>query len=642
MAMNGKNQRQQQDHRSRQVSTPTAGSAPDGGAAEAALAAAMRRHRAGRFREAEALYRRILEARPDHPEALHLLGVVMHQTGRSDAAVEFIGKAIALDPGHANAHANLGVALAALGKLDAAATAYRKASALDPNHAEAHYNLGVALAGQGKLDDAVAAYRKAIALEPGHGEAHTNLGTALKDQGKLDEAVASYRKALTCNPNLAEAHSNLGNALYTQERREEAEASFRRAIEIDPRIVNAHYNLGNLLRKRGELAQAEESYRRGLALEPGNSRALNNLGYVLVRQGKVDEAVGSFRTAERLGPRDGKNVAAFRVSLLDEDKAHKGEPYVKHLKDVLVDTAYWSILDGDKVYSHETHGRNLANSPFIRGRTNPDMTKVIAVYPDPEAVIEERCVFVGGDENYSHWIARNLMKLSIIEHDTDLRSLPMLLNADLAPWQSETLQLLGIPRNRRILVNRNSIVKCNDIYVPTMLRNHPRMKMGLDWLRHKFLTGRETPSWESRDRIFVSRRDADKRHIVNEEDLVDRLAEFGFRVVVPGQMPFSEQVKTFSNAGIVVGAHGAGLQNVVFAPLDCRMIEITSTMIEHMNDFRRICHELGQEVVSIVSDSLVPDLARRSADTLIANSDFRVNVEEVVSVVTEIIADSSA
>ncbi len=69
------------------------------------------------------------------------------------------------------------------------------------------------------------------------------------------------------------------------------------------------------------------------------------------------------------------------------------------------------------------------------------------------------------------------------------------------------------------------------------------------------------------------------------------------------------------------------------------MIEITSTAIEFMDSFRRVCHELGQEVVSIVSDSLVPPTG---ADTLIMHSDFRVNVEEVVSVVNKIIADSSA
>ncbi len=40
---------------------------------------AIRVHRSGQFAEAEALYRRILEGHPDHPEVLQLIGVLAHQ-----------------------------------------------------------------------------------------------------------------------------------------------------------------------------------------------------------------------------------------------------------------------------------------------------------------------------------------------------------------------------------------------------------------------------------------------------------------------------------------------------------------------------------------------------------------------------------
>ena len=47
-----------------------------------------------RLTEAEACYRRVLAAHPDHADALHLLGVIAHQVGRRDLAVELIGQAI--------------------------------------------------------------------------------------------------------------------------------------------------------------------------------------------------------------------------------------------------------------------------------------------------------------------------------------------------------------------------------------------------------------------------------------------------------------------------------------------------------------------------------------------------------------------
>jgi hypothetical protein len=45
------------------------------------IAAAVRLHQGGDLTQAEALYRGILETQPDHPCAMHLLGVVAHQRG---------------------------------------------------------------------------------------------------------------------------------------------------------------------------------------------------------------------------------------------------------------------------------------------------------------------------------------------------------------------------------------------------------------------------------------------------------------------------------------------------------------------------------------------------------------------------------
>jgi len=54
------------------------------------MSAAQAHHDAGRLREAEALYRQVLRTWPDHPDALHLMGMLAYQVGRSDVAVELI------------------------------------------------------------------------------------------------------------------------------------------------------------------------------------------------------------------------------------------------------------------------------------------------------------------------------------------------------------------------------------------------------------------------------------------------------------------------------------------------------------------------------------------------------------------------
>ena len=64
---------------------------------EQSLNLALQHHSAGRLPEAEGIYRQILQADPNQPVALHLLGVIAHQKGKNDIAVDLIGKALAIN-----------------------------------------------------------------------------------------------------------------------------------------------------------------------------------------------------------------------------------------------------------------------------------------------------------------------------------------------------------------------------------------------------------------------------------------------------------------------------------------------------------------------------------------------------------------
>mgnify|MGYP001553781711 CR=1 FL=1 len=49
----------------------------------------------GRLSEAEALYRQVLQRQPDHPQTLHVLGLLHYQNGRMQLAVASLEKTIA-------------------------------------------------------------------------------------------------------------------------------------------------------------------------------------------------------------------------------------------------------------------------------------------------------------------------------------------------------------------------------------------------------------------------------------------------------------------------------------------------------------------------------------------------------------------
>ena len=73
-------------------------------------------HAAGRLGDAEARYRQILAAVPDHAPTRHMLGVLALQTGHPADALREIDAALATDPRPALVHANRANALLALGR----------------------------------------------------------------------------------------------------------------------------------------------------------------------------------------------------------------------------------------------------------------------------------------------------------------------------------------------------------------------------------------------------------------------------------------------------------------------------------------------------------------------------------------------
>jgi tetratricopeptide (TPR) repeat protein len=263
---------------------------------------ALQHHQAGRLQEAERLYRKVVAQRPNHADALHMLGVLSAQTGRLDAAIELIRKAISLNHNLPQAHNNLGNALRDVGRIDESIAACRQAIVLKPIFPEAFNNLGNALKDEGQLDESIDAYRQAVGLRANYAEAHNNLGVALKEKGRLDEAIAACRRAIAIRPGYSEAHNNLGNALKEKGQVDEAIANYRQAVALRSAFPEAHNNLGNSLKEKGQVDEAIAAHRRAIALRPDYADAFNSLGSALKEKGELEATIDAYRQAMALSP----------------------------------------------------------------------------------------------------------------------------------------------------------------------------------------------------------------------------------------------------------------------------------------------------------------------------------------------------
>lgn len=102
---------------------------------------ALRYHQSGQLQKAEEIYKKILHINPNHPDSLHLLGVIASQVGKIDIAVNLINKAIQNNPKNPAFYNNLGNVIKEQGELDEAISCYQKALGLKPDYAEAYNNL---------------------------------------------------------------------------------------------------------------------------------------------------------------------------------------------------------------------------------------------------------------------------------------------------------------------------------------------------------------------------------------------------------------------------------------------------------------------------------------------------------------------
>jgi predicted TPR repeat methyltransferase len=210
---------------------------------EEAISLAILLQKNEQFAEAQEVYNRILETRPDHPRALHYAGVLAHQQGRHGEALALIERSLALAPDQADWHSNLGIILQSGGRLDDAIDSYRRAIAIDPSHANAHNNVGVLLRAAGQPVEAEGAYREAIRLNPEHIDAYTNLGILLNGLKRTEEAAACYCKVITLRPKHREARKLLAMAHCTLGEIGKAVNIFEEWLEEDPENPIARHML---------------------------------------------------------------------------------------------------------------------------------------------------------------------------------------------------------------------------------------------------------------------------------------------------------------------------------------------------------------------------------------------------------------
>lgn len=214
-------------------------------------------------------------------------------------------------------------------------------------------------------------------------------------------------------------------------------------------------------------------------------------------------------------------------------------------------------------------------------------------------------------EGYPHWLMEVLPRLQGLEMlQSQSREKPIIIfNRKLNNWQNETIRLLGFDNYPSISLE-DKYIEVETLYLPGYVgipgTPHP---LGCKWVRDKILANIK-PEPHSK-RIYITRKLAVKRKVVNEEEVMGVLKKFDFIEVAAEKLSFVEQVQLFGGAESVVATHGAGLGNLMFVPENCKVLEILDR--EYVNDhYYNLSSVLGLDYYYQLCTSVNADLGKKA------------------------------
>lgn len=236
-----------------------------------AIQRAVAMMQAGRQAESVALCRRVLEAVPGQPDALHLLAMAARDQGDGESAERLFRQALSGAVGRADMLVNFGNFLAAQGRDQEARSRLSKALKWDPKLVSAWYHLGLLSLKTGDLREARRCAVRATSLAPENAPAWELLAAVQQKAGQTGAAIVSCREGLRHQPRAPRLHYSLGQLQRQECGFEEAAEAYQAALELGHTTPDTYRNLAEARLEAGQADEAMAAAEGGVERWPDNA-----------------------------------------------------------------------------------------------------------------------------------------------------------------------------------------------------------------------------------------------------------------------------------------------------------------------------------------------------------------------------------
>jgi len=239
--------------------------------------------------------------------------------------------------------------------------------------------------------------------------------------------------------------------------------------------------------------------------------------------------------------------------------------------------------------------------------------------------------------NYYHWMCEAILRLWIVRNIKDNMILLLpdyygktdFIMGSLEPFNLKNIYF--IPSKKSVLIRNLCLPQikpiCDSYHVDKLnqIRN-----FYLDY----FQQSKNRPIHLG-ERLYISRKKASRKKVVNELDVEKILAKYDFNIIDNEDYSFMEQVGIYSNARYLISIHGSGLTNMLFMKDRSSVLEIhkkkTNTLDRPSFVFWYQAAALGFKYYHQMSDPLTANDDYFWGDFKIDLELFEENIVEIIS-----------
>ena len=185
-------------------------------------------------------------------------------------------------------------------------------------------------------------------------------------------------------------------------------------------------------------------------------------------------------------------------------------------------------------------------------------------------------------ENYFHWLMDILPKIKIFSSKFSISKIDYFYLGRLTLSQRQSLKYIGIKSSQIINSRKYKHILAKKLFFVThpwytkgKFHDHSLIlpKWQIFWLKKTFIKFKR--KFKISKKIYLDRSDSKFSHcqIINKLELKKYLIKKKFKIVKLSNLSFSKQIFIFWNANFIIGAHGAGLTNLVFCRPKTKVIE---------------------------------------------------------------------